>query len=120
MNLILKPEQVDLYNIRYIQKNTNINIIYKDSLFTLNSIYILVKLYSNKLNNNIYINKSDLSQLINLEYNILKQNKNKYPVYTIKNQIYDKIKPNPLRYLYINITGIWENTTQCGLIYTIN
>jgi hypothetical protein len=120
MNLILKPEQVDLYNIRYIYKNNNINIIYKDIFFTLNSMYILVKLYSNKLNKQIYINKSDLSKLINLEYIVLQNNKHKFPVYTIKNQIYDKIKTSQLKYLYINITGIWENDTQCGVICTIN
>lgn len=124
MNLILKPDQVDINKILYITDNpdmnttTNTNIIYKDTLFTLNSIYILVKLNSNNFTKNNYIAKSDLSQLVNLEYNIL-QNKNKYPLYNIKNQIYNTIKDSKLIYIYINITGIWENKTQCGLLYNI-
>lgn len=116
MNLILKPDQVDIYNIKYVTNKENTNIIYKHALFTLNSIYILVRVNLNKLTKTININKSDLSQLINLEYNILQKHKNKYPIYTIKNT-YQSIKPTQIK--YINITGIWENDTQCGLIYNI-
>jgi hypothetical protein len=130
MNLILKPDQVDIYNIKYItnvantrentrENTTNTNIIYKSPFFTLNSIYILLKLNSNKLTKINYISNTDLSQLINIEYNILQNTKKKYPIYNIKKQIFNTIKHNKLPHLYINITGIWENHTQCGLIYTI-
>jgi hypothetical protein len=112
-------EGLDKLVSQYIadKNKSNTNIIYKDSLFTLNSIYIFVKLNLNKLTKTCHINKSDLSQLINLEYNILQKYKHKYPVYTIKKNIYNTNQS--LKYLYINITGIWENDTQCGLIYNI-
>jgi hypothetical protein len=126
MNLILKPDQVDIYNIKYLTNITNprdtitnTNIIYKTPFFKLNSIYILLKLNLNKVTKINYINKTDLSQLINIEYKILQNTKNKYPIYNIKKQIFDTIKHNTLPNLYINITGIWENNTQCGLIYKI-
>lgn len=127
MNLILKPEQVDIYNIKYHfdehvnhHDMINTNIVYRDKLFTLNSIYIVIKLNSNNVNKMNYVTKTDLSQLINIEYNMLQNTKNKYPIYNIKKRLFTIIKQQTkLTNIYINITGIWENNTQCGLIYTI-
>jgi hypothetical protein len=85
------------------------------------SIYILLKLHTDcSIHKPKYIHKSDLLPIIQLEYNILQKNKNnKYPVYSIKEQIYNKIKHCNLSCMYLNITGIWEDNTKCGLKYHI-
>jgi hypothetical protein len=119
MSLVLTPNQIDISNIRYLPQNNTINIIYKDPLFTTKSIDLLIHL-RNGLSNKKYIPKTDLLPLIQLEYNILQKNKtNTYPIYTIKDQIYNNIKTTKLSFLYIHITGIWQQNNKCGLIYNI-
>lgn len=124
MSLLITPPQLDISNIRYLQDRNNNNaiyLIYKDPLFTMKSIYILLKLHTDcSIHKPKYIHKSDLLPIIQLEYNILQKNKNnKYPVYSIKEEIYNKIKNIKLSYMYLNITGIWEDNTKCGLKYHI-
>ena len=121
MSILLTPTQIDIFNIRYLPQNNIINLIYKDPLITTKSVDILIHLHKGVYNNKKYIHKSDLLPIIQLEYNILQKNKiNTYPIYTIKDHIYNNIKNTKLSCLYLHITGIWQQNNKCGLIYTID
>ena len=87
--------------------NSNyIKIIYSTKDFTLNSIHIIIP---NNLNINLYNYYKD--KITYIENELLNKYSNKKQL----NTILHNIKNN--KDCILKISGIWENKTECGLIY---
>ena len=149
MLLLIDKDKYDSNSIYFGEKNTNniidnsffYNITYITSLFTIQQLHINFELknlsfepYYNKYKltlMSIDINKETLKKLIYFEYSILKLFKsNKIHNLKLKEQIQNNtlkcvsnIDINRKIYekqnFVIKISGIWENSTEIGLIYKL-
>ena len=116
INMIFTPSQIDTDYIDFINKpNGTSHILYTHPLFTMKSMHIVLLLIQNNNNNTKLMN-----QLTLLEYTILQKIKTtKYPIYNMKSKLYNYlIIHNPCK-MFVHIVGIWENTYQYGLIFSI-
>ena len=140
MYLLLNIDQVNLNEIIFLDPSKNkiirdgsfIKILYSNSYFTMNGIYITFPInYSNinKINNKYKItflyetNKDLLEKIQTMEINILnKLNIKKYPKYLFneifKNQtILLSNIPQKSEEIILKISGIWETNYEFGLSY---
>lgn len=114
-------------------KNTLINqglfykIVYSNSLFTSNGLYIKIPLTNTKYLNgrliyNIEDNTNVLNQIVNIENFILDKIINKKKIH---HKIYDQIKNGNIKTnnsnseVILKISGIWENDNSVGISYKI-
>lgn len=144
MNLILEIDQFDINNVYYqesvkntIMDNSNfIRIIYSNSLFMLNGVYIkfnLNVLFTEKTFNKIkcvfdkQCNINQIQAISRIEKELLsKINTNKKPIYRISEQITNgfikifidnnKLFNNNNEFI-LKISGIWENENDYGITY---
>lgn len=140
MYLLLNIDQVNLNEIIFLDPSKNkiirdgsfIKILYSNSYFTMNGIYITFPInYSNinKINNKYKItflyesNKELFEKIQTMEINILnKLNIKKYPKYLFneifKNQtiLFSNI-PQKSEEIILKISGIWETNYEFGLSY---
>ena len=140
MYLLLNIDQVNLNEIIFLDPSKNkiirdgsfIKILYSNSYFTMNGIYITFPInYSNinKINNKYKItflyetNKDLFEKIQTMEINILnKLNIKKYPKYLFneifKNQtILLSNIPQKSEEIILKISGIWETNYEFGLSY---
>ena len=144
MNIAIPINQFKINNVFYFEriKNTVMNdsnfirLIYSNSLFSLNGVYMLISFEIEKIEK--YFNKykcifnkqnniSVISNLIKLEHYILQKFKitNKEPRYTMKEQLlmgFIKIFSEHKNIQNINqfilkISGIWETDIDYGLTF---
>ena len=141
-NIVLNPSQFNIEHIFFCEPNKNnimndgnfIRILYANNTFTLNGIYILLKIHNLSLEQ--YFNKYkyvfDIKQhseiidkISNIERSLLeKSNIKKTPHYKIQSQlktgnvkiIVDNIDTSN-NYLLLRISGIWETETDYGITY---
>ena len=123
--LALTPAQVNTNYIQCVKHNNNIQVIYKHTILRLTKLTILihVKRSTSRYSNLGYISKGVISNLIQLEKDILeKWHTNKYPCFIITKELskYANNMNKPFTKLLIEINGIWENRYQYGLIYNIS
>jgi hypothetical protein len=144
MNLLITPEQYNKDHVYFCEPIKNvimngnfIRILYSNSLFTLNGIYLLFsiqyesvdKYFHNKykftfnpLSHQIFLNtiKSIEEELLH-KINI----RGKQPVY----RMYEQIKNGTIKVFAVcqasglflfKIAGIWETSTEYGLTYKIS
>ena len=143
MNIAVKIKDFDNKNLYYCDPIKNnimndasfIRILYSNSFFTLNGVYIYMKLldiscekHYNKYKIN-YNNKKNISQIEGLkkiEQEILdKYQSYKQPSFKIQEQfdsyyikLFHPISEKNIS-LILKISGIWENNTNYGLTYKI-
>lgn len=133
LNILLDLNNIDLSNFYILNPiNNNIlskgifyKIIYSNSIFNLNTIYINFKI--NIINNNskkidFTINDNYKNKLINIEKHLLKcVNNNKTDNYRLKNIIESNQIPvtnlntNNNKDIILSITGIWEDNNSKGI-----
>jgi len=131
--MIVSLKNINYNNIIYGRKTqdklTYYNIQYATPNYQLNNIYLKLNMsYTiNEQSNNIFVNFSKNSKIIDKYVNIerellLKSNIKKKPIYKLQYQL-DKGYFNATAInkkhtqLYLKIGGIWENETEYGLIY---
>ena len=144
-------EELDKFNTKNIFimnpiKNTMINhglfykLLYSNSLFTTNGIYIKIKLNDAKLFNgrlyyDIVSNSNTLNKIVDIEKSILsmvyskdnnKAEKNISRLKKIYYKIYDQINTGNIKTnnytidaVVLKISGIWENDNSLGISYKI-
>tara|TARA_A100001015_G_scaffold320853_1_gene448816 strand:- start:427 stop:870 length:444 start_codon:yes stop_codon:yes gene_type:complete len=125
--IFLEPTRNKIINNSYF-----IKILYSNSLFTMNGIYLYVPLEITNvqsIHNNKYKyifnynqNKSVIQNLINIEETLLnKFNNNKYKRYICKDQLQNEYiltnKNIKTSQFIIKISGIWETETTYGLSF---
>ena len=123
--LALTPAQVNPNYIQCVKHSNNIQINYKHAILKLNSLTILINVNRpiHKGTTLGYIPKGILNKLINLEHAILdKWRTDKHPCFLITKELakYQHTTSNPFTKVLIEISGIWENRCQYGLIYNIS
>ena len=101
-------------------------LLYSNSLFTSNGIYVKISLIDTKyingrLNYDISKNSKILNKIVNIENYILeKVNTDKKTHHKIYDQIKTgNIKSNNNSEIIIKISGIWENDNSIGVSYKI-
>tara|TARA_B100000424_G_C22927908_1_gene493618 strand:- start:938 stop:1357 length:420 start_codon:yes stop_codon:yes gene_type:complete len=129
--------QIDTYNKNYlffgdIIKNTVITngkfirIIYSNTVYTLNGLYILIPLNNiKKINSNTCSinNNSFIKNLCNIEKDILdKYHSSKTKQYKLQEQLNKNIikifnSKNTFKKIIIKISGLWEDDDSFGITY---
>ncbi len=129
--------QIDTYNKNYlffgdIIKNTVITngkfirIIYSNTVYTLNGLYILIPLNNiKKINSNTCSinNNSFIKNLCNIEKDILdKYYSSKTKQYKLQEQLNKNIikifnSKNTFKKIIIKISGLWEDDDSFGITY---
>jgi hypothetical protein len=123
--LALTPSQVNPNYIYCVKNNNNIHIRYHHNILKLTSLTLIV--HSKKTGIGYlkpgYISKGVLTKLIQLEHSVLeKWHTGKHPCCVITKELYNYTMntQEPCTKMLIEITGIWENRFQYGLIYNIS
>ena len=119
---IMQPIKNTLINQGFFHK-----ILYSNSFFTSNGLYIKFTLNNTKYLNgrliyNLEDNTNTLNKIVDIEKNILDKINTEKKIY---HKIYDQIKNGNIKTsnsnpdIILKISGIWENDNSLGISYKI-